>query len=120
MWQCNVYVNYSTYDDKHNNNTIVNILLSIRKEQQSKIGQSLHSSYNEFQQKLIEIIDRILESITQFNEDDEIEKIIDKLQREKDTILYMKKKALDRLEILKHRLHEECIDYLLYIIGNIK
>jgi hypothetical protein len=113
-------VNYSTYDDKHNNNKIVNILLSIRKEQQSKIGQSLHSSYNEFQEKLIEIIDRILESITQFNKDDEIGKIIDKLQKEKDIVLHRKKKALDRLEMLKHRLHEECIDYLLYIISNIK
>ena len=114
-------VNYSTYDDKHNNNKIVNILLSIRKEQQSKIGQSLHSSYNEFQEKLIEIIDRILESITQFNKDDDaIDKIIDELQRQKDMVLYKKKKTLDRIETLKHRLEEECIDYLLYIINNIK
>jgi hypothetical protein len=112
--------NYSVYYDK-NDNKIENILLSIRKEQQSKIGQSLHSAYNEFQEKLIDIIDGILVNITQFNEeDDAIDKIIDKLQRQKDMILYKKKKAIDRIEILKHRLEEECINYLLYIINDIK
>ena len=114
-------VNYSTYDDKNNNNKIENILLSIRKEQQSIIGQSLHPVYNEFQEKLIEIIDRILVNIRQFNnEDDAIDKIIDNLQRQKDVVLNKKKKTLYRVEMLKHRLYEECIDYLLYIIGNIK
>ncbi len=111
-------INYSTYDK--NNNKIKNILLSIRKEQQSRIGQSIHPTYNEFQEKLIEIIDGILVNITQFNEDDIIDKIIDKLQREKDTVLYKKKKALERIETLKHRLEEECINYLLYIINDIK
>jgi hypothetical protein len=111
-------VNYSTYDK--NNNKIENILLSIREEQQSKIGQSLHPAYNEFQEKLIEIIEGMLVNITQFNEDDAIDKIIDELQRQKDMVLYKKKKTLDRIETLKHRLEEECIDYLLYIINNIK
>src|SRR5215204_1011886 len=110
--------NYSTSYDK-NNNKIENILLSVRKEQQSRIGQSLHPAYNEFQEKLIEIIDVILINIAQFNnEDDTIDKIIDELQ--KDTVLHKKKKVLYRVEMLKHRLHEECIDYLLYIISNIK
>ena len=35
-------------------------------------------------------------------------------------ILYKKKKAIDRIETLKHRLEEECINYLLYIINDIK
>ena len=113
-------VNYSTYDDK-NNNKIENILLSIRKEQQSIIAHSLHSVYNEFQEKLIEIIDGVLVNIRQFNnEDNAIDKIIDNLQRQKDVVLYKKKKTLDRIETLKHRLEEECINYLLYIISNIK
>jgi hypothetical protein len=70
-------INYSIYDDKNNNNNnkIENILLTIRKEQQSRIGQSLHPVYNEFQEKLIEIIDGILVNIRQFNnEDDAIDK----------------------------------------------
>ena len=49
-----------------------------------------------------------------------IDKIIYDLQREKETILHKKKKALYRFETLKYRLHEECIDYLLYIINNMK
>jgi hypothetical protein len=69
-------INYSIYDDKNNNNNnIENTLLSIRKEQQSRISQSLHPVYNEFQEKLIEIIDGILVNIRQFNnEDDAIDK----------------------------------------------
>src|SRR5688572_30139482 len=96
-------VNYSIYYDK-NNNKIENILLSIRKEQQRRIGQSLHPAYNEFEEKLIEIIDGILVNFTQFNGDYSIDKIIDELQRQKDIVLNKKKKALDRMEALKHRL----------------
>jgi hypothetical protein len=114
-------INYSIYDDKNNNNNIENTLLSIRKEQESRIGQSLHPAYNKFQEKLIEIIDGVLVNIRQFNnEDDVIDKIINELQREKDMVLYKKKKALDRIDTLKHRLEEECINYLLYIINDIK
>ena len=77
--------------------------------------------YNEFQEKLIEIIDGVLVNIRQFNnEDNAIDKIIDNLQRQKDLVLYKKKKTLDRIETLKHRLEEECINYILYIISNIK
>ena len=112
-------VNYSTYDEK--NNKIVNILVSIKAEQQSRIDKNLYPAYNEFQKKLMEMIDRILEYLRQFNEYCPIDKlIIDELQREKYIVLHKKKKALYRFEMLKHRLHEECIDYLLYIIGNIK
>ena len=77
--------------------------------------------YNEFQEKLIEIINGVLVNIRQFNnEDNAIDKIIDNLQRQKDVVLYKKKKTYDRIETLKHRLEEECINYLLYIISNIK
>jgi hypothetical protein len=115
-------VNYSIYDDKKNNNKIENILLSIRKEQKSIIGQSINPVYNEFQEKLIEIIDGILVNITQFNneDDDAIDNIIDELQRQKDIVMYKKKKSLSRIERLKHRLEEECINYLFYIINDIK
>jgi hypothetical protein len=111
-------VNYSIY--RENNNKIVNILNSIKAEQ-LKAGQTLHPAYKEFQEKITEIIDWILESLTHLNQMDcAIDKIIYDLQREKKIILHKKKKALYRFETLKHRLHEECIDYLLYIINNMK
>ena len=110
-------VNYSINEE--NNNKIINILISIKAEQ-SKDSQNLHPLYNEFQLKLTEIIDWILESLTCLTQVDcVLDMIIDNLQREKNTVLHKKKKALYRFEILKCRLHEECIDYLLYILSTI-
>ena len=112
-------VNYSTYGEK--DNKIVNILVSIKAEQQSRIVKNLHPAINRLQNRLMEMIDRILENLTQFNEYCPIDKLmIDELQREKDIVLNKKKKAIYKVEMLKYRLNEECIDYLLYIISNIK
>jgi hypothetical protein len=91
-------VNYSTFGE--NNNKIVNILISIKAEQ-LKAGQTLHPAYNEFQEKLTEIIDWILESLTHLNQMDcAIDKIIYDLQREKETILHKKKKHYTGLKHL--------------------
>lgn len=85
-------VNYSINEE--NNNKIINILISIKAEQ-SKDSQNLHPLYNEFQLKLTEIIDWILESLTCLTQVDcVLDMIIDNLQREKNTVLHKKKKSI--------------------------
>ena len=68
----------SAYDV--NNNKIENILLSIKIEQQNRINQSSNPHYNNFQEKLIEIIDDMLINTPQVNEENITNRITDNLQ----------------------------------------
>jgi hypothetical protein len=109
---------YSAYDV--NNNKIENILLSIKKEQHNRINQSSHPIYNNFQEKLIEIIDDMLINTPQTNEENITNRITDNLQIRNEIILTKKKNTKDMNKILQCRLEQECINYLLYIINNNK
>ncbi|HJT86149.1 MAG TPA: hypothetical protein VJ697_16840 [Nitrososphaeraceae archaeon] len=111
--------NYSAYDV--NNNKIENILLSIKIEQQNRINQSsCNPLYNNFQEKLIEIIDDMLINTPQVNEENITNRISDNLQIRNEIILTKKKNTNDMNKILQCRLEQECINYLLYIINHSK
>ena len=109
---------YLAYDA--NSNRIEKILLSIKKEQQNRINQSSHPIYNNFQEKLIEIIDDMLINTPQTNEENITNRITDNLQIRNEIILTKKKNTKDMNKILQCRLEQECINYLLYIINNSK
>ena len=109
---------YLAYDA--NSNRIENILLSIKKEQQNRINQSSHKIYNNFQEKLIEIIDDMLINIPQVNEENLTNRITDNLQIRNQIIITKKKDTEDVTKKLQFRLEQECINYLLYIINNSK
>ena len=110
---------YSAYDV--NNNKVENILLSIKKEQQNRIDLSSHHPiYNNFQEKLIEIIDDMLINTPQVNEENITNRITDNLHIRSEIILTKKKNTQDMNKILQCRLEQECINYLLYIINNNK
>jgi len=109
---------YSTYDV--NNNKIENTLLSIKQEQQHIINHSNHPIYNEFQEKLIEIIDDILINTPQVNEENIIDRLTDNLQIRNNIVSLKKKNTEDINQILQYRLEQECINYLLYIVNNSK
>ena len=108
----------SAYDV--NNNKIENILLSIKIEQQNRINQSSHPIYNNFQEKLIEIIDDMLINTPQANEENITNRITDNLLIRNQIILTKKKDSEDMTKKLQFRLEQECINYLLYIINNSK
>ena len=109
---------YLAYDA--NSNRIEKILLSIKKEQQNRINQSSHKIYNNFQEKLVEIIDDMLINIPQINEENLTNRITDNLLIRNQIILTKKKDSEDMTKKLQFRLEQECINYLLYIINNSK
>ena len=109
---------YLAYDA--NSNRIEKILLSIKKEQQNIINQSSHKIYNNFQEKLVEIIDDMLINIPQINEENLTNRITDNLLIRNQIILTKKKDSEDMTKKLQFRLEQECINYLLYIINNSK
>ncbi len=109
-------------------NTITNIfenhLLSIRAEPQEMIHPSSHPTYNERQQKIIEMIDWTLEKYipavnikkNQENEEEIINNTVEELDKKREVAINKKKKALLKDESLEYGEEEDTIDYILFII----
>jgi len=106
-------------------------LLSIKTERQKMIHPSSHPTYNELQQKIIDMIDWTLEkykgagTVTniQNNQQTEealiIDNIIEELDKKRGIAINKKKKALLRDEVAVYRLEENTLDYILFIIREI-
>ena len=107
-------------------NKFENHLLSIKAEHHERIRLNLHPTYNECHQKIIEMIDWILEkykaaNIKKENQQNEeeaiiIDNIIEELDKKRDIALHKKKKALLKDEVSVYRLEENTLDYILFII----
>ena len=99
-----------------------NHLLSIRDERQRMIRPNCHPTYNERHEKIIELIDWILEKYrgrikeTQQNEQVIIDNIIKELDKKRDIAIHKKKKALFKDEVWKYSEEEDTIDYVLFRI----
>ena len=95
------------------------------------IHPSSHPTYNELQQKIIDMIDWTLEkykgagTVTniQNNQQTEealiIDNIIEELDKKRGIAINKKKKALLRDEVAVYRLEENTLDYILFIIREI-
>ena len=103
-------------------NNFENHLLSIRTERQEMIHPSLHPTYNERQQKIIEMIDWVLEkyktgtNIQNMNEQAIIDNIIEELNNKRKIAINKKQNAILKDETLKYSEEENTIDYILFII----
>jgi hypothetical protein len=102
-------------------NTFENYLLSIRAERQKMIHPKSHLTYNERHQKILELMNWILEKYEvnmektqQQNEQVIIDNIIEEL--EKEIAINKKKEALLKDEVWKYSEEEDTIDYVLFII----
>jgi hypothetical protein len=96
----------SNYEDMTTNtitNTFENHLLSIKAERQNMIHPNSHPSYNQRQQKIIEMIDWTLEKykeVTNIQNNQQnkeaiiIDNIIEQLDKKRDISINKKKKAL--------------------------
>ena len=91
------------------------------------IHPNSHPTYNERQQKIIEIIDWVLEKYkagahikmtNQQTEEQEviIEEIIQELDKKRDIAINKKQKAVLKDEVLEYGEEEDTIDYILFII----
>ena len=108
-------------------NKFENYLLSIRDECQTMIHPNSHPTYNERQQKIIEMIDWVVDKYkttvnkkqrNQENEEQEviIESIIEELDKKREVAINKKQKAILKDEVLKYGEEEDAIDYILFII----
>ena len=100
-----------------------NHLLSIRDEHQNRIGPKHHPTYNERHEKIIELIDWVLEKYRgriketqQQNEQVIIDNIIEELDNKRDIAINKKKRAQLRDEVWKYGQEEDTIDYVLFRI----
>ena len=103
-------------------------LLSIRAERQEMIHPNSHPTYNERQQKIIEMIDWVLEKYkttdnikmtNQQNEEQEviiIEDIIQELNKKRKIAINKKQKTVLKDEGLKYSEEEDVLDYILFLI----
>jgi hypothetical protein len=105
-------------------NKFENHLLSIKAESQKMMHPNPHPIYNERHEKIIELIDSILEkyrtaNIKENNQQNEeaiiINNIIEELDRKRDIAINKKKKALRKDEVWKYG-KEDTIDYVLFRI----
>ena len=108
-------------------NKFENHLQSIRAERQEMIHPKSHPTYNERQQKIIEMIDWVLEKykttantklMNQQNEEEEviiIYNIIEELDKKREITINKKQKTILKDEVLKYG-EEDTIDYILFII----
>ena len=103
-------------------NKFENHLLSIRAERQEMIHPNSHPTYNERQQKIIEMIDWTLEkyktgaNTQNMNEQVIIDNIIEELDNKREIAINKKQKAILKDEVLKYGEEEDTIDYILFII----
>ncbi len=98
-----------------------NHLLSIRAERQEMIHPKSHPTYNERQQKIIEMIDWVLEkyktgtNIQNMNEQSIIDSMIEELDNKRNVAINKKKRAILKDEVLEYG-EEDIIDYILFLI----
>jgi len=132
--------NLDPWVNQHNNyedittktiNKFENHLLSIRAEHQKMIHPNSHPTYNERQQKIIEMIDWVLEKykvapniekMNQQNEQQEviIDSIVKELDKKREVDISKKQKTLLKDEVLEYEEEGDTIDYILYIIGQLR
>ena len=124
---------YNNYEDTATKtvNKFENHLLSIKTERQKMIHPNSHPTYNERQQKIIEMIDWTLDKYkaganikmtNQQNEEQEviIDSIIKELEKKREVAITKKQKTLLKDEVLEYGEEEDTIDYMLYIIGQLR
>ena len=106
-----------------------NHLLSIKTERQNMIHPNSHPTYNERHQKIIEMLDWTLEkykaaantqNMNQQNEQIIIDNIIKELDKKREIAINKKKKTLLKDEVLEYGEEEDTIDYVLFIICELK
>ena len=106
-----------------------NHFLSIRDERQRMIYPNCHPTYNERQEKIIELIDWSLakykeDTNIQNNQQNEeatiIDNIIEELDKKRDIAIHKKKQAQLKDEVSIYRLEETTLDYVLFIIFELK
>ena len=103
-------------------NKFENHLLSIRAERQERIHPNSHPTNNERQQKIIEMIDWVLEkykvapNMKKINEQIIIDNIIEELNKKRKIAINKKQKALLKYEVLEYGEEEDTIDYILFLI----
>ena len=107
-------------------NKFENHLLSIRAERQEMIHPKSHPTYSERQQKIIEMIDWVLEKYKagankeMTNQENEevviIDNIIGELNKKRKIAINKKQKALLKYEVLEYGEEEDTIDYILFLI----
>ncbi len=133
MPNLNPWVNqYNNYEDTATKtiSKFENHLLSIKTELQKVIHPNSHPTYNESQQKIIEMIDWTLEkykaeaNIKMTNQHSEeqviIDNIIKELDKKREVAITKKQKTLLKDEVLEYGEEEDTIDYILYIIGQLR
>ena len=104
-------------------NKFENHLLSIKTERQEMIHPSSHPTYNERQQKIIEMIDWTLEkyktgtNIQKMNEQVIIDNIIEELDNKRNVAINKKKRAILKDETWKYG-EEDILDYILFLSMN--
>jgi hypothetical protein len=100
-------------------------LLYIRDERQEMIRPKSHPTYNDHQQKIIELIDWTLEKyrttyIKENNQQNEetiiIDNIIEELDKKRNIAIHKMKKAMLKDEVSFYRLEETTLDYVLFTI----
>jgi DNA-binding transcriptional MerR regulator len=102
-------------------------LLSIRAERQEMIHPSSHPTYNERQQKIIEMIDCVLDkykttdNIKMTNQENEEQEVIiiediQELNKNRKIAINKKQKTVLKDEGLKYSEEEEVLDYILFLI----
>ena len=103
-------------------NKFENHLLSIRAERQEMIHPNSHPTYNERQQKIIEMIDWTMDkykaaiNTQNMNQQEVIDNIIEELDKKRDIAINKKQKTLLKDEGLEYGEEEDTIDYILFII----
>ena len=116
------------YDDRSTKtiNKFENHLLSIKAERQKMIHPKSPPTYNERQQKIIDMIDWTLEKYRRAanlkkNQQNEeaiiIDNIIEELDKKRDIDINKKEKALLKDEVSVYRSEEDTIDYIIFIIN---
>jgi len=123
---------YNNYEDTATKTVskFENHLLSIKTERQKMIHPNSHPTYNERQQKIIEMIDWTLEkykagtNIKMANQQKEdqviINSIIKELDKKREVAITKKQKTLLKDEVLEYGEEEDTTDYILYIIGQLR
>jgi len=103
-------------------NKFENYLLSIRAERQKMIHPNSHPTYNERQQKIIEMIDLTMDkyktsvNTQKMNEQVIIDNIVEELDKKRDITINKKQKTLLKNEVLEYGEEEDTIDYVLFRI----
>ena len=103
-------------------NNFENHLLSIKTERQTMIHPNSHPTYNERQQKIIEMIDWTMDkyktavNTQKMDEQVIIDDIIEELDKKREIAINKKQKSILKDEGLKYGEEEDTIDYILFII----